>query len=160
MIKYKTISYSNEETFHYQLIEKVIFVTGKELGKWELRTPDNIVVAKSLGSVVIVYPGYMWDGSTIIGEYYEDKVTLEASLIHDVLYNAKKNPEDIKVSFSLFTADSIFRDYLKLLYNKNKGSFFQKYIFPELYKWGLWIFGLPWKFSNNKFYRLKPSKNK
>ena len=102
----------------------------------------------------------MWDGSTVIGKYYEDEATLEASLIHDVLYNAKKNPEDIKVSFSLFTADSIFRDYLKLLYKKNKGSFFQKYIFPELYKWGLWIFGLPWKFGNNKFYRLKPSKNK
>lgn len=155
MIYYQPITFIEKETYSYRLLQKVIFVTGKNLGKWELRTPDNIVVAKSLGSVVIVYPGYMWDGSTVIGKYYEDEVTLEASLIHDVLYNAKKNPEDIKVSFSLFTADSIFRNYLKVLYKKNKGSFFQKYIFPELYKWGLWIFGLPWKFGNNKYYKLK-----
>ena len=155
MIHYQHISFNDKESYEYRLLNKMIFVTGKELGKWELRTPDNIVVAKCLGSIVVIYPGYMWDGSTVVGQYYEDEITLEASLIHDVLYNAKKNPEDIKVSFSLFTADSIFRNYLKQLYKKNKGSFFQKYICPELYKWGLWIFGLPWKFGNNKFYKLK-----
>ena len=155
MVKYKTISFLDEETFHYELIEKKIFATGEQLGYWDMYTPDGKLVAKCRGSIVSVLPGYMWDGSTVVGEYYEDGVTLEASLIHDVLYNAKKNPEDIKVSFSLFTADSIFRNYLKQLYKKNKGSFFQKYIFPELYKWGLWIFGLPWKFGNNKFYKLK-----
>ena len=155
MIYYQPITFIEKETYSYRLLQKVVFVTGKNLGKWELRTPENIVVAKSLGSIVVVYPGYMWDGSTVIGKYYEDKVTLEASLIHDVLYNAKKNPEDIETPFSLFAADSIFRDYLKLLYKKNNGSFFQKYIFPEFYKWGLWIFGLPWKFGNNKYYKLK-----
>lgn len=155
MIHYQHISFNDKESYEYRLLQKVIFVTGKELGIWELRTPDDIVVAKSLGTIVVVYPGYMWDGSTIVGQYYEDEVTLEASLIHDVLYNAKKNPDDIKVPFSLFTADSIFRDYLKLIYKKNKGSFFQKYIFPNLYKWGLWIFGLPWKFGNNEYYKLK-----
>lgn len=155
MIHYQHISFNDKESYEYRLLQKVIFVTGKELGKWELRTPDDIVVAKSLGSIVVVYPGYMWDGSTVVGQYYEDEVTLEASLIHDVLYNAKKNPDDIKVPFSLFTADSIFRDYLKLLYKKNKGSFFQKYMFPNLYKWGLWTFGLPWKFGNNEYYKLK-----
>lgn len=155
MIHYQHISFNDKESYEYRLLQKVIFVTGKELGIWELRTPDDIVVAKSLGTIVVVYPGYMWDGSTVVGQYYEDEVTLEASLIHDVLYNAKKNPDDIKVPFSLFTADSIFRDYLKLLYKKNKGSFFQKYIFPNLYKWGLWTFGLPWKFGNNKYYKLK-----
>ena len=131
MIYYQPITFTEKETYSYRLLQKVVFVTGKNLGKWELRTPENIVVAKSLGSIVVVYPGYMWDGSTVIGKYYENEVTLEASLIHDVLYNAKKNPEDIEVPFSLFAADSIFRDYLKLLYKKNNGSFFQKYIFPE-----------------------------
>jgi hypothetical protein len=155
MIHYQHISFNDKESYEYRLLQKVIFVTGKELGIWELRTPDDIVVAKSLGTIVVVYPGYMWDGSTVVGQYYEDEVTLEASLIHDVLYNAKKNPDDIKVPFSLFTADSIFRDYLKLLYKKNKGSFFQKYIFPNLYKWSLWTFGLPWKFGNNEYYKLK-----
>lgn len=155
MIHYQHISFNDKESYEYHLLQKIIFVTGKELGIWELRTPDDIVVAKSLGTIVVVYPGYMWDGSTVVGQYYEDEVTLEASLIHDVLYNAKKNPDNIKVPFSLFTADSIFRDYLKLLYKKNKGSFFQKYIFPSLYKWGLWTLGLPWKFGNNEYYKLK-----
>lgn len=155
MIYYQEISFNDKENYKYRLLNKITFIINKDLGRWELRTPDNIVAAKCLGSIIIVYPGYMWDGSTVIGKYYEDEVTLEASLIHDVLYNVKKNPDDIKVSFSLFFADSIFRDHLKLLYKKNKGSFFQKYIFPELYKWGLWIFGLPWKFGNNKYYKLK-----
>lgn len=154
MIHYQYISFNDKENYEYRLLQKVIFVTGKELGIWELRTPDDVVVAKSLGTIVVVYPGYMWDGSTIVGQYYEDEVTLKASLIHDVLYNAKKNPDDIKVSFSLFTADSIFRDYLKLLYKKNKGSFFQKYIFPHLYYLGLITIGIPWKFGNNKYYKL------
>lgn len=155
MIHYQEINFSDKETYKYRLLQKVIFVTGKELGKWELRAPDDIVVAKCLGSIVVVYPGYMWDGSTVIGEYYEDGVTLESSLIHDVLYNAKKNPDNIKVSFSLFTADTIFREYLEVLYKKHKGSFFQKYIFPRLYKLGLSTLGLPWKFGNNKYYKLK-----
>lgn len=155
MIEYQTITFNGTEDYSYRLAKKKIFATGHSLGNWRMLTPDNQVVAICQGSVVVVYEGYMWDGSTIIGEYYEDDVTLEASLIHDVLYNVKKNPEDIKVPFSLFTVDSIFRDYLKLLYKKNKGSFFQKYIFPEIYKWGLWIFGLPWKFGNNKYYKLK-----
>jgi hypothetical protein len=155
MIEYQTITFKGTEKYSYRLLRKKVYVTGYNLGRWELRTPENVIVARCLGSVVVVYPGYMWDGSTVIGEYYEDEITLEASLIHDVLYNAKKNPEDIKVPFSLFTADSIFRDYLRLLYKKNNGTFFQKYIFPNLYKWGLWIFGLPWKFGNNKYYKLK-----
>ena len=155
MIGYQTITFKGTEEYSYRLLQKKVYATGYNLGRWELRTPENVIAARCLGSVVIVYPGYMWDGSTVIGEYYEDEVTLEASLIHDVLYNAKKNPEDIKVPFSLFTADSIFRDYLRLLYKKNNGTFFQKYIFPNLYKWGLWTFGLPWKFGNNKYYKLK-----
>ena len=63
-------------------------------------------------SIVTVYPDYMWDGSTVVGKYYEDEVTLAASLIHDILYNAKKNPDDIKVKFNLWKADTIFSEYL------------------------------------------------
>lgn len=146
--------FSAEEDFKYRLTEKKIFVTGYSLGNWKLLTPDNQVVALCQGGVVVVYEGYMWDGSTVIGEHYEDEVTLEASLIHDVLYNANKNPDDIKVSFTLWRADVIFAEYLTRLYSKT-GTFFQKHIFPSLYKWGLWILGTPWKFGNNKYYRLE-----
>ena len=154
MIKYKTISYYDEETFHYELIEKKIFATGEQLGYWDMYTPDGKLVARCRGSIVSVLPGYMWDGSTVVGEYYEDEVTMEASLIHDVLYNANKNPDDIKVPFSLWKADSIFADYLVRLYRKN-GTFMQKHIIPKLYKWGLWVLGTPWKFGNNKYYEIE-----
>lgn len=153
-IKYERIDFSEEETFHYKLIQKVIFVTGENLGYWDLYTPNNELVASCRGSIVQVFEGYMWDGSTVIGKYYEDEVTLEASLIHDILYNANKNPDDIKVPFSLWKADSIFADYLVRLYRKN-GTFMQKHIIPKLYKWGLWVLGTPWKFGNNKYYKIK-----
>lgn len=155
MILYEQITFSeNGEEFHYKLLSKKIFITNYNLGEWELLTPENKLVAKSFGTVVVVFPGYMWDGSTVIGNYYEDEVTLEASLIHDILYNAKKNPDNIKVKFSLFSADMIFRDYLRQNYRK-KGNWFQKYMFPNLYMAGLLVVGLPWKFGNNNYYRLK-----
>ena len=81
MIEYKTITFKGAEEYSYCLLQKKIYVTGYNLGHWELRTPENTVVAKCLGSIVVVYPGYMWDGSTVIGEYYEDKVTLESAHI-------------------------------------------------------------------------------
>lgn len=154
MIYYDKINFNDKETYKYSLTKKKIFVTGENLGYWNLCNPDGLIVAKCMSGVVAVYPGYMWDGSTIVGDYYEDEVTLEASLIHDVLYNAKKNPQDKSVPFSLFKADKIFKDYLISGYRK-KGNWFQKYIFPHLYKWGLWFFGLPWKFGNNEYYILK-----
>ena len=154
MIQYEKIEFKGEETFNYKLTKKIIFATGEKLGYWNLLTPDGQVVAKCRGSIVSVLPDYMWDGTTVMGSHYEDNVTLEASLIHDVLYNAAKNPDDIKVPFSLYTVDSIFADYLRRFYRKN-GTFFQKYLMPSLYKWGLWILGTPWKFGNNNYYKLE-----
>lgn len=153
-MQYKKINFQEAETYKYQLLKKEIFITGHELGRWTLVSPDNVMVARSYGNVVEIFPGYMWDGCTLVGEYYEDESTLAASLIHDVLYNVKKNPDDIKVPFNLWTADKIFKDYLVKNYKKN-GNFFQKYLFPTLYMYGLWIFGTPWKFGNNKYYKLR-----
>lgn len=153
MIKYKTISYYDEETFHYELIEKKIFATGEQLGYWDVFTPDGKLVARCRGSIVSVLPGYMWDGSTVVGEYYEDEVTIEASLIHDVLYNAYKNPQDIEVPFSLFLADKIMMRHLLKLY-KGQG-FIKSWVFPHLYYWGLATIGIPWKFGNNDYYTLQ-----
>lgn len=157
MIQYKKIEFNGQETFNYKLTRKLIYATGEKLGYWNLLTPDGQVVVRCRGSIVSVLPGYMWDGTTVVGKHYQDDQTLEASLIHDVLYNAAKNPDDIKVPFSLYTADSIFSDYLKRYYRRN-GSFFQKYIMPDIYKLGLWILGTPWKFGNNKYYRLELEK--
>lgn len=159
MIKYEQIDFtSNGESYKYRLTKRTIFVTNYDLGVWELITPNGEVVAECIYNNIIVYPDYMWDGSTVIGSFYEDEVTLEASLVHDVLYNAVKNPDDIEVDFNLFTADKIFRDFLKQYYT-NDGNWFQRWLFPDIYMLGLWIFGLPWKFGNNGYYKLKICKN-
>ena len=68
--------------------------------------------------------------------------------------NAKKNPNNIKVPFTLWWADKIFADYLMAFYEKKK-EFWKKYLISKVYKWGLWILGTPWKFGNNKYYKLK-----
>ena len=44
---------------------------------------------------------------------------------------------------------------MEVLYKKEHGTFFQKYIFPKLYLAGLWTIGIPWKFGKNQYYTLK-----
>ena len=153
-IQYEKIDFNDEESYSYILTAKKIFATGYQLGHWELFTPEGVRVVKCDGSIVTVFSGYMWDGSTVVGNFYEDDVTLEASLIHDVLYNANKNPNDVKVPFTLWKADSIFAEYLAIGYGKKK-MFFKKHLIPNFYKWGLWVLGTPWKFGNNDYYLLK-----
>jgi hypothetical protein len=153
MIKFQYIIFSSTETFKFRLKENVSFNLEKNLGEWQLLDPQsNEVVAICNNNLIEVKAGYMWDGSTVIGEYYEDFETLEASLLHDVLYNAKKNPQDIEVPFSLFLADKIMMKLLLQL-NKNKG-FIKRWLFPHLYYLGLVTIGIPWKFGNNKYYKL------
>ncbi|MBQ7820544.1 MAG: hypothetical protein IJ341_12720 [Bacteroidales bacterium] len=154
MIYYQPIRFeSHDETFKYRLIKKKIFATGYNFGNWELRTPENKVVAKCMGSIIVAYPNYMWDGSTVVGKYYEDEITLEASLLHDILYNANKNPDNIEVPFTLFQADKIFKERLLGLY-KNERNFFKAKIFPNLYYLSLITIGIPWKFGTNDYYKL------
>lgn len=154
MIKYNYIIFYYGESFRYQLKEDKTFIIDSTVGKWELINPiENEVVVIANGNKIIVKSGYMWDGSTVIGDYYEDECTMEASLLHDVLYNAKKNPQNIKVPFSLFLADKIMMRHLLKLY-KGQG-FIKNWLFPHLYYWGLTTVGIPWKFGNNNFYKLK-----
>ena len=153
MIKFQYIIFSSTEKFKFRLKEDFVFETNIDLGKWNLIDPQsNEIVVICNENEVTVKAGYMWDGSTVIGEYYEDFETLEASLLHDVLYNAKKNPQDIEVPFSLFLADKIMMQHLLQL-NKNKG-FIKRWLFPHLYYLGLITIGIPWKFGNNKYYKL------
>lgn len=154
MIKFQYIIFSSTEKFKFRLKEDVVYETKENLGNWNLIDPitaDMVVTCKD--NVITIKAGYMWDGSTVIGEYYEDFETLEASLLHDVLYNAKKNPQDIEVPFSLFLADRIMMQKLLQL-NKNKG-FIKRWLFPHLYYLGLITVGIPWKFGNNEYYKLK-----
>ena len=155
MIKFQYIIFSTEEQFKFRLKESVSFNLNKNLGKWQLLSPKSgEVVAICNNDILEIKAGYAWNGSPIIGEYYEDYETLEASLLHDVLYNAKKNPKGIDVPFTLFQVDRIFTDLLLKLY-KNNESYFKRKIFPRLYYLGLITIGIPWKFGNNEYYLLR-----
>ena len=154
MLKVKYIIYSSEVDFKFILNEEVKFYLEYDLGNWSLIDPKTEEeVATCCKNVVTANIGYMWDGSTVIGEYYEDEQTMEASLLHDILYNAKKNPQDIEVPFSLFLADKIMMQHLLSLY-RNEG-FVKRWLFPHLYYWGLTTIGIPWKFGNNDYYTLQ-----
>lgn len=154
MFKVKYIIFSSEYDFKFILNEEMTFNLEYDLGKWQLLDPKTEeVVAVCDNNVVTVKVGYMWDGSTVIGEYYEDEQTMEASLLHDVLYNAKKNPQNIEVPFSLFLADKIMMRHLLKLY-KGQG-FIKSWLFPHLYYWGLTTVGIPWKWGNNDYYTLQ-----
>lgn len=154
MLKVKYIIYSSEVDFKFILDEEIKFYLEYDLGKWQLLDPKTQeAVATCCKNVVTAKIGYMWDGSTVIGDYYEDEQTMEASLLHDILYNAKKNPQDIEVPFSLFLADKIMMRHLLMLY-RNKG-FVKRWLFPHLYYWGLTTVGIPWKFGNNDYYTLQ-----
>lgn len=154
MFKVKYIIFSSECDFKFILNEEMTFNLEYDLGQWQLLDPKTEeVVATCCSNVVTAKIGYMWDGSTVIGKYYEDEQTMEASLLHDILYNAKKNPKDIEVPFSLFLADKIMMRHLLKLY-KGQG-FIKSWLFPHLYYWGLTTVGIPWKFGNNDYYTLQ-----
>lgn len=154
MLKVKYIIYSSEVDFKFILNEEIKFYLEYDLGEWQLLDPKTEeVVATCCKNVVTAKIGYMWDGSTVIGKYYEDEQTMEASLLHDILYNAKKNPKDIEVPFSLFLADKIMMRHLLMLYKKE--GFVKRWLFPHLYYWGLTTVGIPWKFGNNDYYTLQ-----
>lgn len=147
MLKYKKINFSEGEDYKYRLLSSLQFCTKYNWGNWKLINPkNNEIVAKCEDKNVTVYKNYMWDGCTVVGNIYEDKNTLLCSLLHDVLYNAKKNPNGFDIKFSLWTVDYVFYQMLKQTTNKS--------FFPSVYLLGLWSIGIPWKFGKNKFYKL------
>ena len=155
MLKYQYIIYSSEETFTFRLKEDKVFVLEKNFGKWNLiDSHTNSIMAICKDNIITIKSGYMWDGCTIVRKYYEDPQTLEASLLHDVLYNAKKNPKKVEVPFSLFEADKVFAKYLSELCKEKNEGFFKSKVFPFFYYLGLITIGIPWKHGTNNYYEL------
>ena len=154
MIKFQYIIFSTEEQFKFRLKESVSFNLNKNLGKWRLLNPKSgEVVAICNNDILEIKAGYAWNGS-FISDYYEDYETLEASLIQDALYNAKKSSNNTHLPFTLYSADRLFIDWLSKLYSNNK-SFYMRKIFPKLYYLGLLTIGHIKKFSKEKYYKLK-----
>lgn len=89
-------------------------------------------------TMLIVYSGYRWDGSTVAGRFYENQQTLRCSILHDVLYQLAKQ-KDFKSPCSMWRADRIFRNEMK-----DCGvSFFLR----NVWFYGITLLGWPWKFG-------------
>ena len=133
--------------YRYETIEEIIFeVEGMNVGKWDLYAAENgtigRLIAKGRGNKVEVKSGFKWDGCAIIGNFYENEITLRGSLLHDLLYVVAKN-NNFKATFNLFQADIWFRKYMLKEYKYRS-------IIPWLYYFGVTFLGLPWKFGKNR----------
>lgn len=85
---------------------------GINLGSWDMRREsDNLLLAQASTegdlSTLYVYPQFTWDGCTGVGRIKESKYTLLASLVHDILYIAKKNCHSLP--FTLDDADILLK---------------------------------------------------
>lgn len=138
--------YSYEITKEHKFI-----VPDMEVGCWDCYYADKLV-ASGRHNTLTVYPGYQWDGCTVIGKIYENEVTLQASILHDVLYNVGKN-SDYFPHFILSDVDLWFRQLMEQLYAPKKS------IIPGLYYWIITIFGWPWKFGTNPGYKILNTSN-
>ena len=154
MLRYRYIGKIDTQ-FKYELLEKKEYDLSDNIGKWHMFNPNGDLVVSADEKRLTIMVGYKWDGTTVIGDCYEDEVTLEASMIHDVLYNAKKNPHDIPVPFSLSSADKMMTNFMTYMYKKLDASFYKKYLYPKIFLSGLLSVGLPWKFGNNTYYTIK-----
>lgn len=130
------------------LVNKTIIfkVPGMDVGKWDMYDCESGTIgklmAKGRGNTVEVYHGFRWDGSTVVGNFFENEVTLKGSILHDILYIVAKN-NNFKSTFNLFQADIWFRKYMS-------DSFNHPSFIPWCYYIGLTIFGWPWKIGKTR----------
>lgn len=133
--------------YKYQTTEEIVFeIEGMDVGVWDLYAAENgtigRLIAKGRGNKVEVKQGFKWDGCSVIGDFYENDVTLKGSLLHDLLYVVAKN-KNFKAKFNLFQADIWFRKYMSLEYKRQS-------VLPWIYYLAITIFGLPWKLGKNR----------
>ena len=130
------------------LVNKTISFTVDEMnvGKWDMYDAENGTIGKLLakgrGNTVEVYRGFRCDGSTVIGDFFENETTLRSSILHDILYIVAKN-NNFKAKFNLFQADIWFREYMSVQFKR--ASFI-----PWAYYLGVTLFGLPWKLGKTR----------
>lgn len=106
------------------------------VGKWKMYDKKGTLVAEADIDTVTIYPGYVWDGCTIIGLLYEDKYTLQASLLHDILYEVLA-VRGYKPVFSTYQADYWFTQLIKIISGYK--------VLPEVYRAALAILGAPFR---------------
>lgn len=122
--------YNRVEGGHYKFVtsSQVVVSISKFLGDWEAESVSDSSVRISVkdGSVS-VSRGYAWDGIT--GGFNTEK-TMEASLVHDILYQSIRNGFPIGRKKS----DTVFREILK------KNGFFLRSIYYGVVRVVGWSF--------------------
>ena len=141
------IKLSNNAKYKYLTNKTISFtVDGMNVGKWDLYDAENGTIGKLLakgrGNTVEVYSGFRWDGSTVIGDFFENEITLKSSILHDILYIVAKN-NNFKAKFNLFQADNWYREYMSVQFKRTS-------FIPWAYYIGITLFGLPWKFGKTR----------
>lgn len=111
------------------------------IGKWKLKDKKGKLVAEADIDKLTIYPGYKWDGCTGIGMLYEDIYTLQASLLHDILYEALA-VKGFNPVYSSFQADYWFSQLIKILAGYK--------ILPEVYRAALAVLGTPYRVIKKK----------
>lgn len=90
---------------------------------------DKLLI-KGEGNILIIYKGYAWDGCTGVPSY---DWNLEASLVHDVLYQVKKCPNGEACKANWWQVDRLFLSMMK-----NLGA---SWIQRNTYYMGVCVFG-------------------
>lgn len=61
----------------YKVVKAVnICISSADFGEWMLYSADGELLAIGHTNNMTIYPGFVWDGSTVIGKLYEDAYTI------------------------------------------------------------------------------------
>lgn len=108
------LHYVKNGSWDYTLTEDYkIKVNNIDFGKFELYGVDewrDTLFAKGDGDTLTIYKGYAWDGCTAVPSY---DWNLEASLVHDVLYQTKKCPGGSACKATWWQVDRLFLNMMK-----------------------------------------------
>lgn len=133
----------------YETIKPVEFwIENMDLGEWDLLDTNDKLIASAKKDKLIIHPGFKWDGCTVIGELYEDKYTLQASLLHDVLYTVL-SVKGFKAPFSALQADYWFTALLGIISGYK--------VLPKVYRASLAVAGTPFMLvsTDNEDFRVE-----
>lgn len=111
------------------------YVHNMNAGKWNLYDKDKLIAFADTDKITI-QPGYKWDGCTGIGELYEDKYTLQASILHDLLYEVL-SIDGYEAKFSQLQADYWFSKLLEIVSGYK--------VLPKVYRAALAALGTPYR---------------
>lgn len=101
------MEYVKNHSWDYTLTDDyTITVDNMEFGNFDAYSLDGQLLIQGLGKTLKIKKGYSWDGCTGVPSY---PWNLEASLVHDVLYQVKKNPNGELCKATWWQVDNLFK---------------------------------------------------